>query len=183
MEMLKENLDGKLIFVRPSEEYAEDVWAYKNEFLENNDSMDGCGPLRRAKDMKEYLEIVDSYLHKETLPEKMVIASEFFCIRKSDNRLVGMIQVRHYFNDYLEKYAGHIGYSVRPSERRKGYATWMLANIKPFCRSIDLDRILVCCLEDNEGSRKTILNNGGIYDGTAHQEEEDEYLERYWIEL
>ena len=56
MEMLKENLDEKLIFVRPSEEYAEDVWAYKNEFLENNDSMDGCGPLRRAKDMKEYLE-------------------------------------------------------------------------------------------------------------------------------
>ena len=38
-----------------------------------------------------------------------------------------MIQLRHCFNDYLERYGGHIGYSVRPDERRKGYAAWMLA--------------------------------------------------------
>lgn len=183
MEMLKENIDEELMFVRPSMEYAEEVWAYKNEFLENNDSMDGCGPLRRARDMKEYLEIVNSYLHKETLPEKMVIASQFLCIRKSDKRLVGMIQVRHYFNDYLEKYAGNIGYSVRPCERKKGYATWMLKNIQPFCKSIKLDKILVSCLDDNEGSRRTILNNGGVYDGTVFCETEKVNLERYWIEL
>ena len=88
----------------------------------------------------------NKYLNPATLPEGMVIATQFLCIRKSDNKLVGMIQVRHYFNEYLEKYAGHIGYSVRPSERRKGYASWMLNNIKPFCRSIGLDKILVCCL-------------------------------------
>lgn len=186
MEM-KENLnfelDEELILVQPSEKYIPELLAYKKEFLDNVDSMDGCGPLRRAKDMKEYLEITESYLHKETLPEGMVVATQFLCVRKSDDRLVGMIQVRHYFNDFLEKYAGNIGYSVRPSERRKGYASWMLNNIKPFCRSIDLDRILVCCLDNNEGSRRTILKNGGIYDGTAYLEEEDEHLERYWIDL
>lgn len=176
-------MENELMFVRPSEEYFSELMAYKKEFLERGDSMDGCGPLRRCEDMKEYLEVVNSYLSKETLPEKMVVASQFLCIRKSDNKLVGMIQVRHYFNDYLEKYAGHIGYSVRPSERRQGYATWMLENIKTFCRSINLDKILVCCLDDNEGSRKTILNNGGVYDRTVYCEAENLYLERYWIDL
>lgn len=145
--------------------------------------MDGCGPLRKFTDMKAYLNETNKYLNPATLPEGMVIATQFLCIRKSDNKLVGMIQVRHYFNEYLEKYAGHIGYSVRTSERRKGYASWMLNNIKPFCRSIGLDKILVCCLNNNVGSRKTILKNGGIYDGTVYNESQNKYLERYWINL
>ena len=156
-------MEQELILVNPSEEYLKELLDYRNEFLANGNSMDGCGPLRKFTDMKEYLNETNKYLNPATLPEGMVIATQFLCIRKSDNKLVGMIQVRHYFNEYLEKYAGHIGYSVRPSERRKGYASWMLNNIKPFCRSIGLDKILVCCLNNNVGSRKTILTNGGIY--------------------
>lgn len=140
--------------------------------------MDGCGPLRKFTDMKEYLNETNKYLNPATLPEGMVIATQFLCIRKSDNKLVGMIQVRHYFNEYLEKYAGHIGYSVRPSERRKDYASWMLNNIKQFCRSIGLDKILVCCLNNNVGSRKTILKNGGIYDGTVYNESQNKLFRK-----
>ena len=69
--------------------------------------------------MKAYLEDTMRYTREETLPEGMVLATQFLCIRKSDNRLVGMIQVRHYLNDFLRTFGGHIGYSVRPSERRK----------------------------------------------------------------
>lgn len=176
-------MEQELILVNPSEEYLKELLDYRNEFLANENSMDGCGPLRIFTDMKEYLNETNKYLNPATLPEGMVIATQFLCIRKSDNKLVGMIQVRHYFNEYLEKYAGHIGYSVRPSERRKGYASWMLTNIKPFCRSIGLDKILVCCLNNNVGSRKTILKNGGIYDGTVYNESQNKYLERYWINL
>lgn len=176
-------MEQELILVNPSEEYLKELLDYRNEFLANGNSMDGCGPLRKFTDMKEYLNETNKYLNPATLPEGMVIATQFLCIRKSDNKLVGMIQVRHYFNEYLEKYAGHIGYSVRPSERRKGYASWMLNNIKPFCRSIGLDKILVCCLNNNVGSRKTILTNGGIYDGTVYNESQNKYLERYWINL
>lgn len=176
-------MEQELILVNPSEEYLKELLDYRNEFLANGNSMDGCGPLRKFTDMKEYLNETNKYLNSNTLPEGMVIATQFLCIRKSDNKLVGMIQVRHYFNEYLEKYAGHIGYSVRPSERRKGYATWMLINIKPFCRSIGLDKILVCCLNNNVGSKKTILKNGGIYDGTVYNESKNKYLERYWINL
>lgn len=119
-------MNDELMLVEPSEEYFAELAAYRNDFLENSDSMDGCGPLRRFDDMKAYLEDTMRYTREETLPEGMVLATQFLCIRKSDNRLVGMIQVRHYLNDFLRTLGGHIGYSVRPSERRKGYASWML---------------------------------------------------------
>ena len=163
-------MNDELMLVEPSEEYFAELAAYRNDFLENSDSMDGCGPLRRFDDMKAYLEDTMRYTREETLPEGMVLATQFLCIRKSDNRLVGMIQVRHYLNDFLRTLGGHIGYSVRPSERRKGYASWMLKNV-------------VCCLDTNEGSRRTILKNGGRFDGTAYRADENKTLERYWITL
>ncbi|MBR5969669.1 MAG: GNAT family N-acetyltransferase, partial [Lachnospiraceae bacterium] len=77
---------------------------------------------------------------------------------------------------------GHIGYSVCHSERRKGYATEMLRMILPVCRNLGLERILVTCLEGNEGSRKTILHNGGVYEKTVHEPKENVRLKRYWID-
>ncbi|MBQ6146940.1 MAG: GNAT family N-acetyltransferase, partial [Clostridia bacterium] len=94
-----------------------------------------------------------------------------------------MLQIRHYFNEYLEKYSGHIGYSVRPSERRKGYATAMLRDALPYCRELGIRDVLISCLTDNEGSRRTILRNGGVYESTVLEPERDRYLERYWIHL
>lgn len=110
-------MNDELMLVEPSEEYFAELAAYRNDFLENSDSMDGCGPLRRFDDMKAYLEDTMRYTREETLPEGMVLATQFLCIRKSDNRLVGMIQVRHYLNDFLRTLGGHIGYSVGTQKR------------------------------------------------------------------
>ena len=94
-----------------------------------------------------------------------------------------MIQVRHYFNDFLEKYAGHIGYSVRPSERCKGYAKKMLKMTLPFCQEIGIGKVLIACIDGNIGSEKTILANGGVYESTVHEPNGDRYLKRFWITL
>jgi predicted acetyltransferase len=86
-------------------------------------------------------------------------------------------------NDFLEKYGGHIGYSVRPSERHRGYAKEMLKMALPFCRQIGIDKILITCIDGNIGSEKTILANGGVYETTVHEPNENVDLKRYWIAL
>ena len=171
------------ILIRPTSEYASQLAEYRQEFLDADSSMDGCGPLRRFKNPEEYIQVCKDYEYPEKAPAHLVPATQFFFIRRNDNKLVGMIQVRHRLNDYLEKYAGHIGYSVRPSERRKGYAKKMLKMTLPFCRQIGLDKVLITCIDGNIGSEKTILSNGGVYESTVHEPNENEDLKRFWITL
>ena len=80
--------------------------------------MDGTGPMRRTPDPMEWLAINAQYADPATVPEGKVQSTQFVCERVSDGRIVGMLQVRLALNDYLLHYGGHIGYSVRPDERR-----------------------------------------------------------------
>ena len=180
--MMKDDMND-LILVKPSEEYADQIAEYRQEFLDAGDSMDGCGSLRRIADPHEYIQKCKDCESPDTLPKDHVLATQFMLVRKEDNKLVGMIQVRHYFNDYLEKYAGNIGYSVRPSERRNGYAKEILRLALQFCRELNMDKVLITCVDGNIGSEKTILANGGVYEYTIHEPNENEYLKRFWIRL
>ena len=169
--------------VTPTEEYWDQVWAYRQECQDAGSSMDGCGPLRRAESAQQWLADVRAYTDPATVPEGKVQATQFLAVRESDGKVVAMIQIRHYFNEYLEKYAGHIGYSTRPGERRKGYAREMLRLTLPFCKEIGLDRVLITCEPANEGSRRTILANGGVYESSVYDPVDEIDLERYWITL
>ena len=169
--------------VKPTAEYAEQIREYRQEFLDCGDSMDGCGSLRRIDDPFEYIKKCPDFESPDTLPEGRVLATQFLLIRECDNRLIGMIQVRHYFNDYLSKFGGHIGYSIRPSERRHGYAKEMLRRVLPYCSELGLQRVLITCIDSNFASEKTILSCGGIYESTVYEPNENVYLKRFWIEI
>ena len=107
--------------------------------------------------------------------------STFFCLDTDRNIFVGAINIRHYLNEELLYTGGHIGDGIRPSERRKGYATAMIGLGLEECRKLGITKVLMTCDKDNIGSAKSIMNNGGVLENEVM---EDGVLEqRYWITL
>ena len=176
-------MEEKLLLLRPTAKYIPQYEAYRRELLDSGGSMDGAGGLRRLESGRAWLDEVRCFSRPETVPEGKVVSTQFILVREADDRLLGMLQLRHYLNDYLRRVAGHIGYSVRPSERRRGYAKRMLAMALDEARALGLERVMISCSVENEASRRTILANGGVFDSTVLDETDGELLERYWIEL
>ena len=173
-------MDTLLILVKLKGTHIADIDDFRAELVATGDAMEGCGALKDLS-ARDWVEHSIKISNPRICPSEHVVTSQFVCFRVSDNRLVGIIKLRHYLNDFLEKYVGHIGYSVRPSERGKGYGTWMLKSLLPFCKEIGLEQVLVCCEIGNVASRKTILSAGGVFEKEDYSPNEDIYLERYWI--
>lgn len=174
--------EDKIKLVTPTADLSEEIEDFRRDFLTVGGSMDGCGPLRRFEKAADWLAWLKMMSSEETVPPGKVPTVQFAAVRESDGKMVGVLEIRRRLNDHLEKYAGHIGYSVRPSERRRGYGTQMLRLALPICAKLGLCRVLVCCLTDNEGSRKIITACGGVYESTVHEPDRNIDLERYWID-
>lgn len=171
----------KLVF--PTEEHKSQVEDFLQEHIDNNEfEMHGSGGLDRIKDFDLWLEKIRNDVSKKTMGEGRVPSTLFLAIRKADNKLVGIIQIRHELNERLVKDCGHIGDGIRPSERRKGYATEMIGLALKECKKMGIKRVLMVCYKDNIGSRKSIQNNGGILENEII-DEEGKLVERYWISL
>jgi predicted acetyltransferase len=176
----KENV----ILVKPDASYAGEIRSYREEMLLAGSSMDGTGALRRVEDPLEWLKYNAIMENPNTVPENKVPATQFVLTDTDTGRIYGMLQVRHDLNEYLRKFAGHIGYSVRPTERRKGYAKKMLKMALKYCRDVlGMQRVMVSCLVENEASRRTILSCGGVFEEKIYEHVENVWLEKYWITL
>lgn len=167
----------------PSIERKNEAIQYINEFYEHNSEINGTGGLNRyindyegwLKKIKEDLTIKPS--------EERVPSSTYFTIRRSDNKIIGMINFRYCLNKSLEKYGGHIGYGIRPTERRKEYAKIQLYLCLLEVKKLKLNKVRVDCFDTNIGSEKTILALGGVYDGSIFIEEKNKILKKYWIDV
>lgn len=168
-----------LSLVRPSEAYLNQIDGFRREMLESGSRMDGCGPLRRVKSPEGFVEYCRAAERGEFPRADMVPATQFLFVREQDGVIVGMLQVRHRLNARLAACGGHIGYCVRPSERRKGYATAMLAAALPYCRALGIDPVVI--FTANEASARVVRANGGVKTGDAA--DGDIALERFVIRL
>lgn len=167
----------ELHLVTPQDKEA--VLSYKEEFILNGDSMDGTSMLKDADSFESWYEDLQRNSSEETVAEGWVPATLF--LAKVDGKLVGMIDIRHRFNDFLAEYGGHIGYSVRKSERRKGYATQMLALALKECKKLGMEKVLITCLTHNVASAGVIVKNGGVFERETSDGEHT--LKRFWIDL
>lgn len=149
-----------LRLIRPSIEYKEDGIDYINEHYAYNSPINGCGGLNR------YLNNYEGWLKK--LENDMsnpgpgrVHSLTYYLVRESDNKIVGMVNIRLELNDRLLRCGGNIGYGIRPSERRKGYNKINLYLALEVCQEYGLEEVLLDCDEENIGSKRSMEALGG----------------------
>ena len=181
--------DGRMdqiTLIEPQKKYADDIWGFRQEILEcdveNEDQFAGCISLDVSRSAEEWIKICELRKSEETCGEvgTTVPSHMYLAVRKRDDRVVGVIDLRHHINHpILGTWGGHCGYSVRPSERGKGYAKEMLRLNIQNAKTMGIEKLLITCGIKNEASEKTILANGGVYEKTI--DIEGRKMKRYWI--
>lgn len=173
-----------IMLTEPTEEYADDIWQFRQELLDakDKDQFAGCAGLEKCTCVKEWIDLITSYGSAAICPEGKVPSNVYIAVREEDNRIVGIIDLRHHIDHpILRTWGGHIGYSVRPSERRKGYAKEMLRQNLINCRALGIEKVMITCSTDNPASEKTILANGGVFEKEI--EVDGDKIKRYWIAI
>lgn len=184
MKITPIRIDGENLYLRtPTIEDKEIVWDYRQEFIDNNSNFAGDSGLKLFDNFEDWYKKIEICTNIETLPKDRVLGTQFLTFRKSDNKLIGMINLRHSLNDYLLKFGGHIGDSIRPTERRKGYATEQKRICLEYCKTLGINKVLITAKSDNEYSIKSIIKCGGILENKLEDTENNVIYNRFWINL
>ena len=168
------------ILVYPSIEHREMILAYMNEtFAYGEEYINGVGGNQNFNEYEYWLKREKQNHLGINLKDGFVPDTVYFYIE--GDKIVGVINIRHCLNEFLLKRGGHIGYSVAPSQRKKGYATAMLKEAIGICKKWDIYPILITCNKENTASRKTIEKCGGKLENEYYDKESKETYLRFWI--
>ena len=168
----------KIILVKPDLSYADEIIKYKEESLAESPIINGSAGLDRFSSIEIWFEELKKRSCEDTVPEGLVPSSTYLGVREKDNYIVGMIDIRHYLNEYLTQAGGHIGYGVRKTERNKGYAKQMLKLALEKCKELKIKRVLITCDEDNIASEKVILSANAKLEDIRNVDGENK--KRFW---
>ena len=159
-----------------------DIKEYMEEHFKYNSDVNGSMGLdKEYLNYEEWLKNRELFKNQETCPSNYCPGVEYFLIRQNDDKLIGLINLRWNLNKYMLEHGGHIGYGIRPLERRKGYNKINLYLCLLKAKDIGLDKVLLTAYDDNPGSIKTILALGGVLENKII--EDSKLLGRYWIDV
>ena len=166
-----------ITLVKPSHEYINTISEYRKAFKINGEKITGGCSLDKYSDIKEWIEFTQDMKSENAEKKGLVPSVTYICVRKKDKKMIGILSIRKYLTDSLLANGGHIGYSVHPEERNKGYGSNMLKEALKECKKMNISKVLVVCDKSNLPSERVIVKNGGklenIINGTK----------RFWIDM
>ena len=171
----------------PSLERKDEIIEYLDEFVKYNSNINGTGLLDKIYDGYTFEEALERCLNMKNEEYAKSInrvpGKTFLLIRKNDNKIVGTINIRWNLSEKMLKFGGHIGYGIRPTERRKGYNKIQLYLVLLEAQKLNLDKVMLDCSIDNLGSDKTIKALGGILERSELDESDNTMTNVYWINV
>ncbi len=172
--------DG-LTLVKPSLAYREEYTAMVQEFMQTDEGWFNNFPLA-LEDFAAFVSELEDEARGIGLPSE-IVPQETFWLVKDSTRVVGEIRLRPHLTPPFEQHNGHIGYNIRPSERRKGYATCQLALMLEEVKRRGISRVMLTIDGDNPASVRTLEKNGGKLEWQRFFDEKGETVSCYWIEI
>jgi predicted acetyltransferase len=166
--------------IEPTLEMGKEYNDYIDEWEKTGEKIVPAASRRSACDYKGIFNGWREQATNKAFEQGFVPSSLYFLVDEN-MRIYGALHIRHELNDYLLKHGGHIGYGIRPSERKKGYATKMLSLSLSLAKKLGVKKALVTCDKENKASANTIINNGGILENEII--ENGEVTQRYWIDI
>lgn len=173
-------MEQNIRLIRPCTNYKDEYLDMLAEWKKSGEELIPWVLNLDCTDFNSMVDNLKSWSNGVGLPDGFVECSTFW-LANNNNKLIGAIDIRHKLTESLAFRGGHIGYGIRPSERKKGYATIMLSLALKECKKMGLPKVLITCSKSNIGSSKTIINNGGILD--SEDTNDGEIFQRYWITL
>ena len=165
----------------------DEIIEYLDEFIKYNSNINGTGSLDKIYDGYTFEEALERCLNMKNewyaKSINRVPGKTFLLIRKDDNKIVGTINIRWNLSEKMLKFGGHIGYGIRPTERRKGYNKIQLYLVLLEAQKLNLDKVMLDCSVDNLGSDKTIKALGGILERCELDEADNTMTNVYWINV
>lgn len=170
---------NQLKLVKPQLELENEYLSFYNDWKESGEDMVPWVIEKDPNHFEDMLTFLSDHENGVNIPAGWVSDSTLWLINEH-NRVLGAVNIRHRLTPFLLESAGHIGYGIRPSDRRKGYATKLLELALIEAKKLGIDQVLVVCDADNIGSEKTIIKNGGKY-YKDFVEENGNIVKRFWI--
>ena len=164
--------------VKPSLKYQESFIEAMKEF-QAEEKKTGLDVFDLEQDFGKYIKKFEDHEKGVNLPEGYVPHTRLWLVE--NGKFVGHVDIRHTLNEELLTHGGLIGYSIRPTERNKGYGTKILAMALPIAKKFGNKRILVTCDDDNLGSIKIIEKSGGVLENKVPFA--GKLKRRYWISI